>query len=96
MAKLPRNIAGSHKARCSQNGGFTNTSTNAAPMPTIVPTMVMAKKAGPSAVSYLSSAVPQPLHLWVSLIGPIKIPLLPQIGHLPKKAAFQLGLNFIP
>ncbi len=64
-------------------------------MPTIVPTMVMAKNAGPSAVSYLSSAALQPLQQPVSFMVPMNMPPLPHIGHLPKNAAFQFGLYFI-
>ena len=95
MAKLPRNIMGVHNIKCTQNGGWRKTSVSAAPTPTIVPTMVMAKNAGPSAVSYLSSATPQLLQCGRSFITPQKALPLPQIGHFPKKAAFQLGLFLI-
>ena len=87
----PIKVIGGHMARCTQIGGSLTTSRMAAPAPTNVPIMVMAKKAGPSAVSNLVRLSWQLLQLGESLIGPRNIWPLPQFGQRVKKAAFQFG-----
>lgn len=70
-------------------------STNPAPSPTNRPTMVMAKKAGPSAVSYCESCSLHVGQLSLTLTGPWKIWPLPHDGQRAKKAAFQFGFTVL-
>ena len=87
----PPNTTGVHKAKCTHSGGSFTISSTPAPRPTRVPIMEMAKNAGPSAVSNFEKSMPHFGQLFLIFMNWRKIPLLPQLGHRHKIAAFQRG-----
>ena len=55
----PIMLNGAHSSKCTQNGGSCIISVIAANIPANVPIIIIAKNAGPSAVSYLLKSSPQ-------------------------------------